>query len=60
MLPTFIQKYVKKKPTKIQKKTTHFIFDPVQKRETNLNFTGCQMPHLMIVLILCINLLNFT
>ena len=32
-------------------KKNHFIFDPVQNRETNLNFTGCQMPHFMIVLI---------
>ena len=37
----------------------HFFFDPVQKRETNCNFTGCQMPHFMIMLILCISLLNF-
>ena len=29
----------------------HFIFDPVQKRESNSNFTGCQMPHFMIILI---------
>ena len=29
-------------------------------RETNLNFTGCQMPHLMIALILYINLLNLS
>ena len=34
MLATFIQRYDKK-----------IVFDPVQKRETNLNFTGCQMPH---------------
>ena len=27
------------------------MFDPVQKRETNWNLTGCQMPHFMIVLI---------
>ena len=33
----------------------HFIFDPVQKRETNWNFTGCQMPHFMIVLIIYIH-----
>ena len=38
----------------------HFIFDPVQKRETNWNFTGCQMPHFMIVLILYANLLNLS
>ena len=38
-------------------KKSHFCFDPVQKRGTNLNFTGCQMPHFMIVLVLSINLL---
>ena len=42
MLPTLIQRYDKK---------NHFIFDPLQKRETNWNFTGCQMPHFMIKLI---------
>ena len=31
-----------------------------QERETNWNFTGCQMPHFMIVLILYINLLNLS
>ena len=51
ILPTLIQRYDKK---------NHFIFDPVQKWETNWNFTGCQMPHFMIVLILYINLLNFS
>ena len=49
MLPTLIQRYDKK-----------IIFDLVQKRETNWNFTGCQMPHLMIVLTLYINLLNLS
>ena len=39
MLATLIQRY-------------DFIFDPAQKRETNRNFTGFQMPHFMIVLIL--------
>ena len=29
----------------------HFIFDPVQKCETNWIFTGCQMPHFIIILI---------
>ena len=42
VLPTLIQKYDK----------NHFTFDPVQKRETHGIFPGCQMPHLMIVLIL--------
>ena len=46
ILPTFIQNYDKK---------NHFVFDPVQKRdqkrETNWNFTACQMPHFMIVVI---------
>ena len=41
MSPTLIQSYNK----------NHFIFDPVQERETNGNFTGCQMPHFMTVLI---------
>ena len=36
------------------------IFDPYQKRETNWNFTGCQVSHIMIVLILYINLLNLS
>ena len=48
MLPILIQRYDK----------THFIFDPVQKLETNWNVTGYQMPHFMIVLILYINLLK--
>ena len=34
MLLTFIQRCDKKS----------FYFDPVQKQETNWNFTGCQMP----------------
>ena len=50
MLPTLIQRYNK----------NHFNFDPVQKRETNWNFTGCKMPHLMIILLSHINLLNLT
>ena len=50
MLPTFIQRYVK----------NHFIFDPVQTRETNRKFTGCEMPHFMIILIPYINLLNLS
>ena len=33
----------------------HFIFDPVQEPETNWNFTGCQVPYFMIVLIPGIN-----
>ena len=41
MLPILIQRYDK----------NNFIFDPVKERETKLNFTGCQMPQLMIVLI---------
>ena len=27
----------------------HFLFDPLDKRETNWNFAGCQMPYFMIV-----------
>ena len=41
MLATLIQRYDKK----------HFIFDPLQEKETNWNVTGCQVPHLMILLI---------
>ena len=41
MLQTLIKKYDKKS----------FHFYPVQKRETNWNFTGCQVPRFMIVLI---------
>ena len=48
MLSTLIQRYSK----------NHFIFGPLQNRESNCNFTDSQMPHFMIVLILCINLLN--
>ena len=48
MLPTLIQRYDQ----------NHFIFYPNQKRETNGNFTGCQMPHFIIVLIPFINLLK--
>ena len=36
-----------------------FTFDPVQKRETNWNFTGSQMAYFMIALILYKNLSNF-
>ena len=50
MLPTLIQRYDK----------NHFIFDPVKKCETTSIFTGCQMPHFMIILIPYINLLNFS
>ena len=46
MLPTLIQGYDKK---------NHFIFDPGQKQKTNWNFTGCQTPHFMIVLILFVS-----
>ena len=49
MLATLIQKYDKH----------HFIFDPVQERETDWNFTGCHVPHFMIVLTPYINLLSF-
>ena len=38
----------------------NFIFDPVQKCKTLWTFTGCQMPHFMIVLIPYINLLNLS
>ena len=51
MLPTLIQRYDKK---------DNFIFDPVQKRETNRNFTGCQMPHFIILLMPYLNLLNLS
>ena len=44
VLPTLIQRY--------DKKSFHF------KNENNWNFTGCQMPHFMIVLISYINLLK--
>ena len=47
MLPALIQRYDKKNKTKKK----HFIFDLVQKRETNWNLSGCKMPHFMIVLI---------
>ena len=50
MLPTLIQRHDK----------NHFIFDPVQKRETNWNFTDCQMPYFIIVLILYKKLLNLS
>ena len=42
MLATLIQWYGKK---------NHFIFNPIQERETNWNFTGDQVPYFMIVLI---------
>ena len=48
---TLIQKY--------DKKIISF-FDPVPERETNWNFTGCQVPHFIIVLIPYINLLNLS
>ena len=47
MLATLIQRY--------DKKIISF-----QERETNWNFTGCQVPHFMIVLIPYINLLNLS
>ena len=48
MLPTLIR-------------NNHFIFYPIQKRETKWNFTGCQRPHFfMILLILYINLFNLS
>ena len=50
MLATLIQRYSR----------NHFIFDPVQERETNWNFTGCQMPYFFIVLIPYICLLNLS
>ena len=37
--------------SKIRLKKYRFIFHPVQERETNGNFTGCQLPLFMIVLI---------
>ena len=46
VLATLIQRYDK----------NYFIFDPVQERQTNWNFTGCQTPNFMIVLILCMYL----
>ena len=52
MLPTLIQRYEKKK-------IISFLIQ-FKKRETNWNFTGCQMSHFMIVLILCFNLLNLS
>ena len=42
MLTTLIQRYDKKEND----------FDPVHERETNWNFTGCQVHYFMIVLIL--------
>ena len=48
---SLIQRYDKK---------NHFIFDAVQKRETNWNFTGCQMPYFIIILIPYINLSNLS
>ena len=50
MLATWIQRYDK----------NHFIFDPVQERETNWNFTVYPVPHFMIVLIPYIYLLNLS
>ena len=37
-----------------------WFFDPVEERETNWNFTGCEMPHFMVVSIPHINLLNLS
>ena len=50
MLATLIQRCNK----------NHFIFYPVQEQETNWNYTGCQVPHSMIVFIPSINLLNLS
>ena len=50
MLATLIQRYDK----------NHFIFESVQAREKNLNFTGCKVLHFMIVLIPYIYLLNLS
>ena len=47
MLPTLIQRYDKK---------NHFI----SRTRDHWNFTGCQVPHFMIVLIPCTNLLNLS
>ena len=45
----------------VNKKSHYDIWWSVKrKRDTNWNFTGCQMPHFMIVLILYINLLNLS
>ena len=41
-------------------KKIRFIFYPVQERETNWFFTGCQMPYFMMVLILYINLFKLS
>ena len=71
MLAILIQRYdknyfifdqvKKRETTSIQRyDKNYFIFDHVQKRETNWYFTGCQMPHFKIVLILYINLLNLS
>ena len=40
ILATLVQRYDK----------SHFMFDLVQELETNWNFTGCQVPHFMVVL----------
>ena len=52
--------HTQKKKKKKKKKKETIIFNPVQKRETNWNFTGCQVPHFIIVLIPYINLLNIS
>ena len=49
-LPTLIQKYEKKKKKKKK----------IISRETDSNFTGCQMPHFMTVLVMFIYLLNLS
>ena len=48
-LATLIQRYDKKVIS---------CFDPIQVRETNWNFTGCQVPHYMVVVKPYINLLK--
>ena len=48
MLATIIQGYDKKKIISFQ------------ERETNWNLTGCKMPHVMIILIPYMNLLNLS
>ena len=52
MLPTLIQWH--------NKNSFYFWSSPFPKRGSYRNFTGCQMPHFMILLILYINLLNLS